>query len=381
MTERRRRRARLGIEALVVLLVALVVPRAWLGRGAEAAWTQPALAQAPLARRVAAHAQGALDPARYQTGSAHFNGEWALVTCQMTVLGLGQLALADEAARDAYLPAIDACVDWMVSPEALAFGAARWPKARGEVWDRGDAYMGYVNMALGIHRLLRPDSKHRVLHDRLTQAFVRRMREGAFFALETYPGEVFPADMATVAGSVALHGRATGASYAAVLEPWGAQWRRLAVDPKTGLVFQRLDPGTGAPVDLPRASGTAFSVYFLGWSHPKLSADLWRALAAQCAGRLDGFGAMREYPPGVQGGWGDIDSGPVLFGVGPSASAFAMAGARLHGDREIFDGLWRTSQLVGVPVRAGDQRGYVLGGPLGDALLLAMSTAGLGRPR
>jgi len=87
---------------------------------------------------------------------------------------------------------------------------------------------------------------------------------------------------------------------------------------------------------------------------------------------------MREYPRGAQGGWGDIDSGPVLFGVGLSASGFAVASARMHGDREMFRALWRSATLFGVPVQRGGRQRFLTGGPLGNATLLAMSTARLG---
>lgn len=92
---------------------------------------------------------------------------------------------------------------------------------------------------------------------------------------------------------------------------------------------------------------------------------------------LAGFGAMREYPSGRSGN-GDIDSGPVVLGASVSATGFALASSRLHGDRETFVGLYRTAHLFGLPV--GDSAGfrYVSGGPLGNAILLAMLTAGPG---
>ena len=89
---------------------------------------------------------------------------------------------------------------------------------------------------------------------------------------------------------------------------------------------------------------------------------------------LTGFGGVREYARGHEGG-GDIDSGPVLFGVSVSATGFALAGARASGDRGLFTSLYRTAELFGVPVDRGAGRRFATGGPLGNALLLAMMTA------
>ncbi len=84
---------------------------------------------------------------------------------------------------------------------------------------------------------------------------------------------------------------------------------------------------------------------------------------------------MREYARGTVGR-GDVDSGPVVFGVSTSATGFALAGARLHGDRETYEALFRTASLCGAPLRGGGRHRFLVGGSLGNAILLAMMTAG-----
>ena len=42
---------------------------------------------------------------------------------------------------------------------------------------RGHAYLGYVNLALGMMRLVDPETPHARLHDRLTEALARRLDE------------------------------------------------------------------------------------------------------------------------------------------------------------------------------------------------------------
>ena len=82
-----------------------------------------------------------------------------------------------------------------------------------------------------------------------------------------------------------------------------------------------------------------------------------------------------EYPAGSAGGRGDIDSGPLIFGISPSGTGFSIAGSRVFGDRELFVRLTRTANLIGTPVSRGDRRLFVTGGPLGNAIMLAMLTA------
>jgi hypothetical protein len=153
-------------------------------------------------------------------------------------------------------------------------------------------------------------------------------------------------------------------------------WRRAFaryVDPHSGLLYQAADAATGAPLGPPRGSGTAIAAYSLAFADRALSEHLYAGLRRQAVNLL-GFGMMREYPSD-HAGTGDIDSGPVLFGVGVSATGFALAAARLHGDDALFTRLYRTTELFGVPLGDSTSRHFMSGGPLGNAILLAMTTA------
>ena len=125
----------------------------------------------------------------------------------------------------------------------------------------------------------------------------------------------------------------------------------------------------------PRGSGTAIAAYFLSFSNPDLADTLYAGLTAAGPRTALGFTALREYPSGVVG-HGDVDSGPIIAGVSVGATGFGLGAARAHGDRDLFVGLYRTTRLFGAPMWTGRQRAFAAGGALGNALLLAMLTAG-----
>ncbi len=333
----------------------------------------------PLARHVAHWVQVGVDASNFHTGGARFDGEWAVGTYQMAALGLGQVALEHPELADELRPVVaDAAVE-LLEPDLRSFGTAAWGDDALDAvdTDQGHAYMGYVNLALGMHRMLEPDSELAGVHDELTGALARRLEAAPHALIETYPGEAYPVDVASVAASIALHARATGAVRPAMLDDWVDRFRALYLDPETGLLIQAADPATGTAWDLPRGSGTALAAYFTAFVDADLSADLYAGLQQSCGVRPLGYGGMREYAHGT-GGWGDVDSGPVVFGVGTSATGFALAGARLHGDRETYEALFRTASLCGAPVRIGGRHRFLVGGSLGNAILLAMMTAGPG---
>lgn len=106
-----------------------------------------------------------------------------------------------------------------------------------------------------------------------------------------------------------------------------------------------------------------------------LSEDLFAAVQKELAGKVCGFGLVREYPKSIRGQRGDIDSGAVIFGYGLSPTGFALGGARLHGDGGYFKNLYATAHAAGAPLQTKDRFNFVTGASLGDAILFAMLTA------
>jgi hypothetical protein len=181
--------------------------------------------------------------------------------------------------------------------------------------------------------------------------------------------------MAAGIGSLGLHTRATGTAHGDLVRRWATRCRSSWIDPASGLLIQRVDAKTGAPLDPGRGSGTALAAYFLSFADPELSAELFSAMRRRMTGAPLGFGMAREYDAAGPGGRGDIDSGPVLLGYGVSATGFTLAGARIHGDQQLFERLYSTVDLFGAPISVEDRLEFVTGGPLGNALLFAMLTA------
>jgi hypothetical protein len=221
-------------------------------------------------------------------------------------------------------------------------------------------------------RLLQTNTRFARVHDDLTEALAKRLSQAPHALFETYPGEAYPADISMVAASIALHDCATGAPP----RPWWNAWKKAFsqwIEPTSGLMFQSGHAETGKPTGPPRASGTALVAFASSFVDKQLAADLHRALSRAQADIL-GYGGIREYAPSYEGS-GDIDSGPVVLGVSVSATGFALASAKLHGNKSLFTQLYRTADFWGVPMHRPKGMRYLSGGPLGNSILLAMTTA------
>lgn len=311
----------------------------------------------------------------FATGSDRFNGEWVFGSYLMAGIGFGQMAIEHPELGKSHADLMDRCIERLTSHELRAFDAEAWgedpidglggEKAHG-------AYLGYLNLLLGLHRKVSGDSAYAGLNDRISESLSRHLLREPRGLIESYPGERYPVDNAFVLGSLGLHQQTTGTDHSAVIKRSIEQIRSRYVDPRTGLLIQAVG-SDGGHADSPRGSGTAFAAFALHDADPALSRDLYTALRRELFVPFLGFGAVREYPRHMRGS-GDIDSGPILFGYGLSATGFAISGARRYGDRAAFRGLFASAHLCGVPVDRAGTRRYLTGGPLGNAILFAMLT-------
>ena len=354
------------------------IPHWWCGREASRWFAGDEVLVRRLAHTVTASVGHKIGREDFHTGNAQFNGEWLFGTYMMAGMGFGQMAVEHPAMQGECAAAMKLCIDRLLSSEVRTFDKETWKSDPLETLAGSDdhaAYLGYLNLLLSLHRRVDPHSEYTSLNDQITAALVRRLEASPILLLHSYPNEVYPVDNCAAIGSIGLYDQVTGVDHRALLNKWTQRCREKYVDAPSGLIYQCVDPRTGAPADLPRGSGTTLGLYFLSFADPKFSGELFTAVRRQLADRVMGFGVIREYPRGVTSEDGDIDSGPVVFGYGVSATGFGLAGSRIFGDKAQFNQLYSTAYLVGAPVDRGVGREFVMGGPLGNAIMFAMLTA------
>lgn len=79
-------------------------------------------AQTVLAAPVLQDTAQGISAEMFETGSARYDGEWAVGSYQMAVLGLGQILQSHAELASAYLPAMERSVERLITPEMNQFG-------------------------------------------------------------------------------------------------------------------------------------------------------------------------------------------------------------------------------------------------------------------
>lgn len=362
------------IRAVILGACALTIPRIMSGYPARSYFNDDRSTQLSLGNEVKTFVDSGVAASAFHTGNTRFDGEWAFGTFTMAALGLGHVILHHPEQASAYTPTMEKCAEQLVSPATNAFGTEAWGTFGFEGLPRGTghAYLGYSNLALSMIRLVQPQTRFARMHDDLTEALAKRLSDAPHALFQTYPGEAYPADISMVAASIALHDCAVGTPKRDWWDKWRSGYTRW-IDASSGLLFQSGDAETGRPVGPPRASGTAIAAFALAFVDKDL-ADKLHAALERAHTEVLGYGAIREYAPGHEGS-GDIDSGPVVFGVSVSATGFTLASAKVHRNDALFTSLFRTADFWGIPVHRSNGMRYLSGGPLGNAILLAMTTA------
>ena len=230
----------------------------------------------------------------------------------------------------------------------------------------GHAYLGYINLALGMLRAVDPATPYAALHDRLTAALAERLDRVAHRPDRDLPGRDLAArrrggrrlDRAARGGDRHRSPRAARDAGRRAFRGLRAPQLGLsrAAREERHLQARRRAPrfGHGDRVVLHRRSPTR-----------ALSRRLFDGLRTD--GRICalGFCGIREYARGFHGK-GDGNAGPMLMGVSVGATGFALGAARAHGDRDLYRELYRSAHLAGVPVGVAGGTKFAAGGALGQ---------------
>jgi len=236
-------------------------------------------------------------------------------------------------------------------------------------------YLGHLNLMLGCHRQLVPNSPYRHLHDSLSAALAARYQQEPSGNLPSYPHHRWLPDNTVALASLALHSRLTGSVYAAAGSRWVARARRAWLDPTTGLLASMVD-AAGQPSEEPRGSHLGWSIWFLTQVDSAFARQQYALYQRHHSTNLGVLRLYREFAYSYETGAGNVDSGPLILGYGIPATAFAFADAVALSDWHNAQRLRRVISLGSRDIREGDELRYGVRvvdldvNPLSEALLL-----------
>jgi hypothetical protein len=302
------------------------------------------------------------------------NPEWGLFALSFSTYALANLALRQPDLRSEAAVTIGRAIAVVLTDPIRQPFEPRVPAEYAErTLPSSVLYLGHLNLMLGCHRQLVPDSPYRQLHDSLSAALDARYQQEE--NLPSYPHQRWLPDNTVALASLALHSQLTGSAYVETGRRWVATAKTKWLDPKTGLLASMVD-AQGRPTEQPRGSMLGWSIWFLAHFDSAFARQQYQRYQAVHSTNLGVLRLYREQPGDYSTGAGDVDSGPLILGYGIPATAFAFADAVALGDWRNAQRLRRVISLGSRDIREGDELRYGVRvvdldvNPLSEALLL-----------
>lgn len=319
----------------------------------------------------------------FQGDTGQFAGEWTIGTYAMAVYALTNMAMIEPKTALDSSKMISRWIEFCLRPEIYSFDKVAWnenpldDKVLAE--ERGHiGYYAHLNLMLGCYALLNNDGRFQELHRKLSEAIARRMAKYPHRHIETYPHETYPPDNTVAAASLRIADMTLGVKYKTLVDEWVEQSKRLEQSP-AGLIAFQIDSNSGLPLQTYRGSNIGWNSFFLPLVDENYAKDQFEKFKKYMLRRIIGFAAFKEYPRGGLFKM-DCDTGPVILGLGGTATGFSVAGARWANDKDLLSFLLRSVEILGMSVTKGDKRRYLALPVVGDAIMLAMKTACKWRP-
>lgn len=200
-------------------------------------------------------------------------------------------------------------------------------------------YLGQLNTALGCYRLIGGDDRYTALHKHLSDLLHTALIKRDGRPLESYPEYSWPFDTIPCLVSLRLYDAQTGVDRSTAITKKHLAWiREHATDPAMGLPWSRVDNTTGRGIEKPRGCDLALRMMFLAQVDRDAAKSLYEKFVAGfwlVRGAMAGFA---EWPHG-ETKFEDADSGPIVMGIGMSATGFGVGAAIAADDADLLQRL------------------------------------------
>ena len=333
-----------------------------------------------LLEKVVTTPKGLIDAMPSAVGS-HFQGEWAIYSTSMLSAALVNIAKLYPETRAEAAGKIDSLIKITMSPELREYDASSWGEDPLESLKGDKSHISYISLLaweISGYKTVGGDGKYDALFDSLCETMARRIMASPDVNLQTFPGTyIFVPDMLVAIVALANYAKLNGGKYRDVVDIWLANMKANHMDSTTGLIKSLVPDGETWIGEQPvLGSYSALSVYYLTYVDEDFAREQY-ALLKKTFLKKRPFTGFRELPKGTKGPILLMDSGPVIFGLSPTGTAFGIGGATYFQDQRLRKRFLRTGELAGFSVSSRHSRHYLLADyvPVGEAITLAMRTA------
>lgn len=308
----------------------------------------------------------------------YYGPQWSIYSCVMFIAALSNIARIWPDQRAKSLARIEKLLPLLLSEELRRYDTKEWKEDALKTLSGNKDHLTYLSLlawSISLYRLAGGGPQYDQLFKDSCKALHRRMLQSRNLSLKSFPDKpYFSADF--LVALVAFHNHTilfNDARYEDAIVRWLNLSNSVWKQPKTGLLVSTLYTTRKGPVKGCYTGLNNFWLTLLG--QPAYAADQYSRMKKYLAkyGKLTG---IREYLYKSPKLAFDPNSGPVVEGMSPSGTAFAIGSATFYGDWQFRNEMLATAQKAGGDVQKKGMRHYKLGeiALVGEATVLAMRT-------
>jgi hypothetical protein len=238
--------------------------------------------------------------------------------------------------------------------------------------ENGIFYCAWKNYLLSkilqVDRRFKSHELYETLFKQQSKEIIQALKLGEHPYLESYNGHAWPADMFVAMASVSNYDKLYKPIFQSDIQSWIITVKKK-LDPQTHLIPHKVDPETAATIEGARGCSIGLSLRMLGEIDPAFGREQFDLTRTNFITTQFGLPAVREYPKGVFG-LGDVDSGPVIFGVGFSATIVMIGTMSMYDHPTLANQQYKTIHAFGFETKNDQEKKYLFGAlPVADAFI------------
>ena len=308
---------------------------------------------------------------------SQFQGEWAIYSCSMTCKALANIAALYP--QNVYKEQIARIISIAMSVEIRGYDAERWDEDPFKGLDGNVSHLSYYShlaWMIGEYKLVYNDHQFDTLYHSLCRAMYRRISDSPILNIPTYPFEqIYIPDMLVAIVALNIYSKIYHGKYQDLVQKWINTAKREWMDQETGLLASLMSTG-GTISPMIKGSYSALNCYYLSLIDTDFAKQQFQILKKYFKQTLPFIAGIKEYHTKKCLFGLDIDAGPIVFGLSPSGTGFAIGTATMCNDSKIRKQLLRTAEIAGCTVSYNGKSHYLLANVVlvGEAIILAMRT-------
>lgn len=186
--------------------------------------------------------------------------------------------------------------------------------------------------------------------------------------LESHPMKAWPADNFIAIAALSNYDKIYQPKYQRTIKNWIDKIKENT-DDELGMIAHQTNYENAEVIEKSRGSSMSLMLRMLAEIDPEFGKKQYQLFKKYFVETTITFPSISEYPKG-EFGLGDIDSGPVILGVGFAGTIVGIGTYAVYGDIELSIQQYQTINTFGF-VSKGDNKKMYLGGrlPMADAFI------------